>query len=254
MGLLLFLLIRSFYGSLRDDLERFRLFFQNASETDALMDRSTLRYREFQLQADHVNDMLGDKLKAERLLRRHQKELTQVVAERTADLENKTRELERLATIDTLTGLLNRRSFSERAKLSLKEAQRYGHACSLVLLDIDHFKQINDRFGHAMGDEVLLAVAQRLKTQLRGTDLFGRWGGEEFTILLPHTSRQGALGLCERFAESLSSKPVEAVDRVTASFGVVALEEQEDLDSLLRRADQAMYTAKRAGRNRIEAA
>ncbi len=254
VGLLLFLLIRRFYASLRDDLERFRLFFQNASETDALMDPKTLRYREFQLQADHVNDMLGDKLKAERLLRRHQQELTQLVAERTVDLEKKSKELERLATTDALTGLLNRRSFSDRATNGLKEAQRYGHACSLVLLDIDHFKTINDRFGHSAGDAVLVAVAQRLQTQLRGTDLFGRWGGEEFTILLPHTSRQGALELCERFAESLSTGAIDTVGRITASFGVAAKKDGEDLDALLRRADQAMYAAKRAGRNRIEAA
>jgi len=252
VGLLLVLWLHRIYSWLQGDLGHFRDFFHRASSSAALLDETPLRYGEFRDQAGHVNRMIGDKLQAEQQLREQQSRLEQLVAERTSSLEEKTRELEQIANIDPLTGLLNRRSFSERAGRRLNELARYGGDCCLVLLDIDHFKSINDQHGHSVGDAILQTVGARLKQQLREVDLLGRWGGEEFTLLLPQTDQAGAEQMCQRMQDSLSGEPAGPVQCITASFGITVFREGDDLDTLVMRADQAMYEAKQAGRSRIE--
>lgn len=166
--------------------------------------------------------------------------------------------LEHLATTDSLTGLLNRRSLSERLDQEIYRAQRYGIPLSLILFDIDHFKRVNDGWGHAAGDQVLREIAQETQRLLRRTDLVGRYGGEEFVVLLPETKVTEAVSLARRLNWQISQKVI-AFKRgsplvVTVSAGVAALAPDENGEKLIQRADQALYRAKEGGRNRVEAA
>ncbi|MBC7908166.1 MAG: diguanylate cyclase [Rhodospirillaceae bacterium] len=168
------------------------------------------------------------------------------------------RELRRLATIDPLTGALNRRQFMAEATQERERAARYGTPLSVVMLDIDLFKRVNDTHGHAMGDEVLRKVVEACRANLREVDSFGRLGGEEFAALLPQTDLAGAHLLAERLRRAITELRIPlGVDdlRVTASLGVAERDESEpSFDKMLHRADQAMYRAKQAGRDRVEQA
>ena len=122
---------------------------------------------------------------------------------------------------------------------------------SLIMIDIDHFKSINDRFGHDRGDQVLKAVVQRIQTVLRDTDTLARWGGEEFIVLSPQGTCEGVSLLAERLRLTLAESPIEGVGLVTASFGVACYAAGDTLDALVKRADAGLYAAKHAGRNRV---
>ena len=178
-----------------------------------------------------------------------------------AVLENAQRyaETERLAITDALTQLPNRRRFFDLARQELERAERYGHAVSVALLDVDHFKQINDRYGHIAGDHVLHAVAARCNDNLRVNDLIGRYGGEEIVMLLPETDAAGALLLSDRLREAIADPPVATElfsIAVTVSLGVATATPQErtSIEALIGAADEALYAAKRAGRNRVRVA
>ncbi len=164
------------------------------------------------------------------------------------------RRLTRMATVDELTGLLNRRSGMSALSLAIQSSERSREPMSLVLLDIDHFKYINDSLGHQVGDEVLKALGTFLKSNLRGGDHAVRLGGEEFAIILPGTDRRGAVAQAERLFNAIGqvADAVEGVHRMTVSMGVVTRREDELADSLLKRADALMYRAKSAGRNNIK--
>ncbi|HEX5126648.1 MAG TPA: diguanylate cyclase [Rhodocyclaceae bacterium] len=165
------------------------------------------------------------------------------------------RELKRLAEEDALTGIANRRHFNLEAQRSISQALRHGQELSLVLFDIDHFKHINDTYGHNVGDEVLREVASRMHDCFRKSDLPGRWGGEEFIALLPHTSLEAATQVAERLRARLADQPfaTSAGDiAVTLSGGGTQLLKADTLESLVARADAALYRAKSNGRNRIE--
>ncbi|MDR7031208.1 sensor domain-containing diguanylate cyclase [Rhizobium rosettiformans] len=161
-----------------------------------------------------------------------------------------------LAATDALTGLMSRRSFKDEADRLISQALRHHHEVSCIMLDVDHFKSINDRFGHQTGDEVLKAVASTCKMQLRAGDLLGRLGGEEFAIILPHVGREGALATAEKLRQAVASAVIDGPAgplSVTASFGVTATSIiAKDVDTLLSQADAAMYRAKETGRNRCE--
>ncbi len=163
-------------------------------------------------------------------------------------------ETRRLANSDALTGLQNRRRATERLEAELARARRYGTPLSVILTDIDHFKQVNDRFGHNMGDEVLVRVASTLQETLRQVDLVGRWGGEEFLVILPDTDLDGARIVAERLRLGVEAIPpfVEGPARVTSSVGVASFRGEENSAVFVDRADQALYRAKEAGRNRVE--
>ena len=168
-------------------------------------------------------------------------------------------ELVRLAEIDGLTEILNRRSFMERSAMELKRAFRHRTPTSLLIIDIDHFKNVNDTYGHHVGDEVLRSLARRLADGLRREDLLGRIGGEEFAALLPQTDLEGALLAAERLRLAVESMVVPCDGweiRITVSIGA-SLQEAErvqDLERLLKSADSALYAAKQNGRNRVETA
>lgn len=164
--------------------------------------------------------------------------------------------MERLATTDDLTGLLNRRAFFERAEAARMQALRQRQPIALLMLDIDHFKQINDRFGHATGDEALLKFSLACGQSLREYDILGRMGGEEFALALPGTDLAGALRAAERLRQAVMETQLLTCGNcytMTVSIGLVVIEPEEDLASALARADQALYRAKHAGRNRVEA-
>ena len=165
-------------------------------------------------------------------------------------------ETRRMARTDALTGIPNRRYLFELGERELSRARRFGHPLSALMLDIDHFKAVNDTHGHAQGDRVMQALAQCCLQQIRDIDIVGRYGGEEFVILLIETDASGARSLAERIRASVAQivLPTAQVPiRITASVGIAQLGEGDsDLDRLLGRADQALYAAKLAGRNRVE--
>jgi len=167
------------------------------------------------------------------------------------------REMERLATTDALTGADNRHQFFRRAEAELRRAARYGHPLSVIMLDIDLFKEINDTYGHHSGDLVLKALVERIGIELRETDVFGRLGGEEFAVVLPETGAEGGWLVAERLRRIVEDLRVrdegENVIRFTLSLGVAGLgDPTEGMEAILRRADKALYRAKGLGRNRVE--
>src|SRR5262245_39277190 len=175
-----------------------------------------------------------------------------------ADLVRHAQELERLATTDDLTGLYNRRHFLALAEDERRLHERGHQPLALMLLDIDFFKSINDRFGHDVGDAMIRHVADICRDEMRGFDLLARIGGEEFVLLLPHTTSEQAMVLAERLRDRLETSPLVThlgEVGVTASIGVAATDAQvEHIADLMKRADQALYQAKRDGRNRVRLA
>jgi diguanylate cyclase (GGDEF)-like protein len=168
------------------------------------------------------------------------------------------RELHLLARVDSLTGVKNRLALTESATRMLSQVNRGGRPLGVLMIDADHFKSVNDRFGHGGGDKVLLALVASIRATLRAGNVIGRIGGEEFVVLAPDTSLEQALVLAERIRGTVESTPL-MVDghllQLTVSIGTAAAEPGEhDVAALLRRADAALYAAKHAGRNRVMAA
>jgi diguanylate cyclase (GGDEF)-like protein len=164
-------------------------------------------------------------------------------------------ELQRLASTDPLTGLLNRRRFEELALAEIDRALRYARPLSLLLIDLDHFKRVNDTYGHAVGDVTLKEAARRLLVAVRSTDRVARYGGEELAVLLPETPAAEAQELAERLRRTIGGLPInhEGLDvRVTASLGVASFQAADgDIAHLINRADAALYVAKQQGRDRV---
>ncbi|MFN7953043.1 MAG: diguanylate cyclase [bacterium] len=170
------------------------------------------------------------------------------------DLERANHELRRLAATDALTGLNNRGAFEEHLPREINRAFRYATALSLVILDVDHFKLFNDRFGHSAGDDVLRTVARIVRATARATDFVARYGGEELVAILPHTDEVGALAQAERFREAVAGW-AWTLRPITVSVGVATLAtDPMEPGLLVALADQALYRAKQAGRNRVESA
>jgi diguanylate cyclase (GGDEF)-like protein/PAS domain S-box-containing protein len=164
-------------------------------------------------------------------------------------------ETQRLATTDELTRVHNRRHFFTLGESELKRARRYGHPLAAIMLDVDHFKKVNDTYGHAIGDEVLCAVATRCHVTVRDVDVLGRYGGEEFAVLLPQAELTAAHRAAERLRQCVAETPIDTTCgalNLTLSLGVACLsDDTPDLIALLNRADAALYRAKAEGRNRI---
>jgi diguanylate cyclase (GGDEF)-like protein len=159
------------------------------------------------------------------------------------------------ASTDALTGLPNQRAVQDTIKRLVAQANRTTTPLSALLVDLDHFKQVNDVYGHETGDAVLASVGATLGSLGRTDDFVGRYGGEEFLVLLPDTDRRGALALAEALRHGIAAISLPNVDTVTASVGVAVLgEDGQDATALFRAADRALYAAKRNGRNRVESA
>ena len=168
-------------------------------------------------------------------------------------------ELRLIAQVDHLTGALTRRGFVDQAQREMERTLRYGRASSLIMIDVDHFKRVNDTYGHSIGDQVLKQIASLAETTLRPCDLFGRLGGEEFALLMPETSGAAALVVAERLRNTIAEHPMTlhggGTIHVTASFGVAELSASfNTLTAWLERADMMLYAAKSGGRNRTQLA
>jgi two-component system chemotaxis response regulator CheY len=172
---------------------------------------------------------------------------------RQDELHRRNAELSTAAATDPLTGLCNRRALEQRLPQVLEDARRLGQPAAVLVIDIDHFKQVNDREGHLAGDEALRAVAGRLRSGVRDDQTLGRWGGEEFLVLAPCTSQPGGLDLAERLRVAVGWEPVALSEQraipITVSIGVAS--GATDHLQLLRQADAALYVAKTNGRNRV---
>ena len=157
----------------------------------------------------------------------------------------------RLIREDPLTGLANRRALEENMVRAISFAQRWKHPLSIIMTDIDHFKTVNDRYGHLTGDQVLVSFSQLLKTSSRIEDIVARFGGEEFILVVPNTNLDQATQLAERLRIDTEEATIPIPTNITASFGVTRLLAEDTKESLIARADRALYAAKNAGRNRV---
>lgn len=160
--------------------------------------------------------------------------------------------LEKLAMYDHLTGVLNRRSFLEQARKELLRSERYQYPVGVMLFDIDFFKKVNDTYGHAAGDSVLVSVSRAVQENIRSSDLLARWGGEEFIVLSPETDAGRIAAAAEKLRQVIEATKPDDGPGVTASFGVTCCQAQETVDEVIHRADMALYNAKDSGRNCVK--
>lgn len=189
-------------------------------------------------------------LKKELLMRaRHEQELEK----HEIQLEDTNLKLKNMAQTDKLTGVANRMKLDIVLEKELARARRYKKSLSIALFDIDFFKLVNDEHGHQVGDQVLIKVADQINSQLRDTDLCGRWGGEEFLVICPETDINGTHAMAQKIRETIDRTSFLGGIKLTISGGISEYASSDDSDSLLRRADRALYRAKNNGRNRVEA-
>ncbi len=161
-------------------------------------------------------------------------------------------QLHLMAFNDSLTGIYNRQRFNEELQREIKRFKRVKEPLSLVMLDIDKFKDLNDTYGHQMGDKVLKEIASLVSKHIREVDIFARWGGEEFVILLPNTSKKNALLVAEHIRKRIENFSCDDNIKITASFGVTDVNDKDILETIEKRVDDALYLAKKNGRNRVE--
>lgn len=165
--------------------------------------------------------------------------------------DHQANQLKKIATTDTLTKAHSRMKIAEVLEHEVEITKRYKVALSLIMFDIDRFKDINDSYGHQTGDFVLMEIADIVRADTRITDYFGRWGGEEFIVVLPQTDMMGTKILADRLARSIENHKFDNVKKVTASFGLTEFKEGDDINSLIKRVDDALYKAKERGRNLV---
>ncbi len=260
--------------SLQTSLDPTRLIELFSMEAGALITHQGIRYRNeaFDLdvklgtQARHsctYRLQLGDEALGKLTLRRSQKftetdtaTLEQLLCSLLYPLRNALlyQDALRMAQRDPLTGIANRAALDDSLQRELSHAQRQGSSCALMIIDIDHFKAVNDKYGHIIGDSALKAIAQRADQCKRDGDLLFRYGGEEFVILLRDTDLEGAQLLAERIRGCIASAPCHCAGidlDITVSIGVSSLRKHDSPVTLFARADQALYSAKRSGRNQV---
>ena len=167
-------------------------------------------------------------------------------------LTEKNKKLQYTSEVDRLTGLYNRVKIEETFEYEKNQANRYKTDLAIVMMDIDFFKDLNDNYGHNEGDKFLVSMAQELMNTFRTTDVVGRWGGEEFLILLPKTVLDDAYTLVERLRKQIEQKDFFKIGKKTASFGVTIFHENDSLNEAVNRADEALYYAKEHGRNQVK--
>lgn len=189
------------------------------------------------------------------LVKNHAEELEKQVKEKTRQLLSEKQRAEKEARTDTLTNIANRRSFIHNGKQIIAQSKQSGTPCAMIQLDADFFKSINDRYGHASGDEALRTIAQSISESIRPSDFAARIGGEEFAIITPCTDLENLILVAERIRKKVEASTItheEQTFQITCSFGCAIYQPNDDLDSLLHRADKALYAAKKAGRNCVK--
>lgn len=182
----------------------------------------------------------------------YQTSLEQKVKERTVELRNKNKELEILSITDKLTGTFNRIKLDQSIENALLRANEFNEPFGIIIIDIDHFKKVNDTFGHQVGDAVLISFASILKESVRKTDIVGRWGGEEFIVICFGATLSNTFALAQKLKEKIEKFKFDTVGQKTASFGVASYQKKENIESIIKRADEALYKAKQEGRNRVK--
>lgn len=177
--------------------------------------------------------------------------LQKLVDKQTAELKEALYEINILASTDKLTGLYNRHILDEKLIDEIARSSRYGNHLSLILIDVDHFKVINDKYGHLAGDKTLKALAQILQKNTRNTDLIGRWGGDEFLIICSETDSDQAYSVAEKIRTDVNKHHFSTQDTHTVSIGISTYQAQDSYDTLFQRADKAIYESKANGRNQV---
>jgi len=214
-----------------------------------------LTYNRF-IHAGRENEVLSGALQqSNKELLAFSNTLEQQISQRTSELELANRKLEEIASHDSLTGLINRRGLAIFIEQMIQQHRREGSPFCLSIIDLDHFKQVNDNYGHDAGDLVLLEVAKLMKLIIRSQDTVVRWGGEEFLILLPRTTLKGAEETANKLRTAIKNKMFDGLPlRITATFGIAQFTDKESFEVCLKRADQALYEGKENGRDRVEIA
>ena len=186
-----------------------------------------------------------------------QEELKEINLTLEAKIEERTRELHIQANTDPLTSILNRRAILQNLENEISQCERHNQLCSVLMLDVDYFKKINDSYGHQFGDDVLVMIADTITQTCRQTDYVGRYGGEEFLIILTQTNEQQAKELAERIRKNISALSsfspllLQSECSISCSIGIATLTEDHNIHALIKRADEAVYNAKHGGRNRV---
>lgn len=260
------LLIVTVYQLARRFSQPIEMLAQNAiaisQDNQAVWPKLPHAVRELQQLSVAFEDMTASLLQKKNELEQMNLSLEQTVAERTAELSKANLALaqraelqEQLARRDALTGVANRMAANERLLFEQQRYTRHQHSYSILMMDIDFFKRINDNFGHAVGDQVLIQTAHVLQHQLRRTDFIARFGGEEFLVILPETTLEGAAQLAEKLRVAVAEYAYAAVGQVTLSLGVAMVDGSDEVaETVLRRADEALYQSKHGGRNRVSVA
>ncbi len=215
------------------------------------------------IKADRIEDLreaVASISKETHHMEAHQRKLEKALgdsAQEIDDLRKKLKNVSRAARTDALTDLANRKYFAKRLREAAKEATETKNPLALLMLDVDNFKEVNDNWGHLVGDHVLRLISKTLVESIKGRDLAARYGGDEFAVVLPNTRLKDASTLAEQIRKTISTKKLslkntgESIRGITASIGVAAYRHGETLDELIHRADQALYSAKNDGRNRV---
>ena len=252
-----------------DDRERYERFFASltaitvSSECEYRMLRNDGEYRyllELVMPRFETDDsFIGYISSTTDISLQKQSELTQsqIKEKLEAEVRKRTQEIEAQLRTDHLTQVGNRRFVMEKLDDEVKRSERYGNRLTVLFIDIDYFKKINDTYGHDIGDQVLRKIANELQKETRDIDALGRFGGEEFLVLLPETSQQGAFVIAERMCARIKSCNFEDIDpnlKISVSIGVAERGAEEAPQDLTRRADEALYQAKHRGRNQVQMA
>jgi len=177
--------------------------------------------------------------------------LEQQIEQRTKELTTALQEMEKISKYDKLTKVFNRYKLDEELENQLELARRYGNSFGLILMDIDNFKEINDSNGHHIGDRALIEFASILKASIRKTDIVGRWGGDEFLLIIPNSTPEAMMTLAQALKKELASKQSNDFARLASSIGVTLFKKHDTVHSIIVRADKAMYSAKKQGKNSI---
>ncbi|RXK11956.1 hypothetical protein CP965_12320 [Halarcobacter mediterraneus] len=221
-------------------------------ESKKVKNRKYSKLRKVKSRVFEIQELSNSMLEMGHSIFEYQNKLEQKVKERTKELREKNIELERLSVTDKLTNIYNRIKLDEVILEELNRADRYNEKFGIMIIDVDYFKQVNDTYGHQVGDSTLIEISKLLQGNIRKSDTVGRWGGEEFVIICPHTDLKGLHELANHIREKIAKHSFPVIGNKTASFGITIYKEEDNLEKLINRADEALYKAKENGRNAVE--
>ena len=223
-----------------------------AQESKKVKDREFQKVKQVKTHVKEIYNLSSSLTDMSKSIAQYQTDLENKVEERTLELKEKNLELERLSVTDKLTGLYNRIKLDDSLSMAQERVNRYDETFGVIIIDIDFFKIVNDTHGHQAGDVILVEFSNLLAKSVRKTDILGRWGGEEFMIVCTQTNLENIILLAEKIRKTIETFNFSVVEHKTASFGVATYQQKETLETMIDRADQALYIAKEKGRNRVE--